>query len=360
MVLWSYMKQTWKKILIVGILAAGLVAVWYVGGGLTRPSSETENQPSTEGGALPSPEERNIEETTETTPTASPLPKPAQSQTKPAQQSVASTGRVVFAITDDTVPIANVDSVFITLQNMSAHSPTKGWVTLNNDLRTYDLLKLKREGKLEFMFDGIIPEGTYTQLRFTVSSVVLTLNGIGQTAKLPSNTVIVPIQFSAKNKQISAVTLDFTADKAIHITNANQYIFAPVIKINTLGEIQTVQRSGSKVEFFGGYPKFASTKGMNEEGIMTNNAPGIDSLSTIEIERNIFVIVPHSIARSSLSVSPSAAMDAAIQGGYVAQVTSIHAVILDKKPSWRISGISSGRSVNIYVDGATGVVIKIE
>ncbi|GEM_PF-3758212 len=294
---------------------------------------------------------------------------PSQASVKPAGSSPdispstpqAQTGRLVFAITDDAANLNEIDSIFISIAGIAARNISTGWVSITNESQTYDLLKLKREGKLELMLDKSVPEGTYAELRFTVSPVVVVKNGLAHTAALPSSAVTMPLSLPLKTGQTVAVTLDFIADKSLHITNAKKYVFAPVIEVGVLGEIKTVQKSGTKVEFFGGLPKFSASFGMDETGAMKQFTLGIDSLSDIEIERGVFVLIPSSINRSLFKIAPSDAMDAALGGAYIMRVLSVYAGIVDNRPVWLVYGAtSSGNAVNVYVDAVTGEVVKVQ
>jgi len=273
----------------------------------------------------------------------------------------AKTGRLVFAITDDAASLNDIDSIFVSIADISIRNISTGWISVTNDQKTYDLLKLKREGKLELMFDKTIPEGTYTQLHFTVSPVVVVKNGLADTAALPSSAIDIPLSLPMRPGQTAAVTIDFIADKSLHITNAKKYIFAPVIEISVQGEIQAVQKSGTKVEFFGGLPKFSAHFGMDETGAMKQFTFGIDSLSDIEIERGIFVLIPSSVDRSLFNITPATAMDAALGSAYITRVLSVYAGIIDNQPTWLVYGTTrTGNTANVYIDAATGEVLKVQ
>ena len=289
-------------------------------------------------------------------------PKQGGESTAPSSPSTkAEMGRLILTITDDTVPIQDVSSVLFIMSSLSARNANAKWIPLSAQTYTYDLLQLKRDGKQELVFDINIPVNTYNQLSLVVDSVVIIKNGIAQTAKLPSNTVYIPISLPLRSNQIAAIALDIAADKSIHTTNTGRFIFAPVVDVNVLGEIQTVQKSGSKVEFFNGLPKFIGSYGMDEAGTMQKNSSGIDSLSHIELVGNIFVLIPHSLNRSLFTVAPNEAMNTALNGGYISQVTAMYAELLEKKPVWRINGItSSGASSTIYVNAETGSIEKVQ
>ena len=358
-----------QKILII----AGLITVTAGGYWLfqmpptTSPETDTAIGEKTETEELPS----EIQPENTQKPSGESVPQKPQSpppETKPSSQTpppVASvpskgSGRILLAITDDTVPIAEIESIYVSFNSIAARNAAGNWVPISNELRVYDLLKLKRESKLELMFDTTIPDGMYNNLRLTIDSVVIVKNGLPNTAKLPNNILYLPVSLPLRSGQTAAIMIDIMADKSIHTTAKNQLVFAPVLRIDALGEIQTVQKSGSKVEFFGGLPKYAASFGMTETGNMEQNSLGIDSLSRIEIEQNIYVLTQHSIDRTLFTVSPGTAMETAKNNAYLTEISAVYGTILEKKPTWRVAGSINGSKINVFVNGTDGSVIKVE
>ena len=293
--------------------------------------------------------------------TGSPQKPPATPSSSPSPSTTQQTGKIFFTITDDSVPLDAISSLSIAITNISARKSNSQWVAISNARHVYDLLQLKRDGKLELVRELLIPADTYDLLSLTIESVVLTKNGIAQIAKLPSKIVYLPFSLPLRPGQTAAISLDVLADKSLHVSTAGEHIFAPVIRVDVLGEIQHTQKSGSKIEFFGGLPKFASSYGMDEIGVMRKNSLGIDSLSHIEITRDIFVLIPQTLNRSLFTVAPADAMDTALQGGYIVHVQAVYAVMLDKKPMWRVQGITSTGSIaSVYINAETGSIQKVE
>lgn len=340
-------KNTFFIIVLVVIVLAGIAFVF-----LDTP--ENKEQASTE-------EEKTISNGETSKPPSSSPSTPSSTTPPPSASTNSETGRLLFAITDDTLPINDVSSVFFTMSSLTARNSKGKWITISNTKHTYDLLQLKRDGKQELVLDTTIPIGTYDQLSFVVDSVVMVKNGIAQTAKLPASTIYVPLSLPLRSNQTAAILLDIVADKSLHVINTGQLVFAPVFEINTLGEIQTVQKSGSKVEFFSGLPKFAGSYGMDETGTIRKDSLGIDSLSHIELVGDIFVLIPQSLDRSLFTISPSEAIHTAVNGNYISQVAAIYAELFEKKPVWRVQGIiGNGTAVSVYVNAKTGSIEKVQ
>ena len=53
-------------------------------------------------------------------------------------------GKVVFGVTDVAEDMSGVSSVFVTVNKVEIHSAAKGWVTVSNETKQYDLLVLKQ------------------------------------------------------------------------------------------------------------------------------------------------------------------------------------------------------------------------
>lgn len=367
------MNSSYKTLIVLGIFLIIVSGGYLI---LRTPSTtpESESHPQSEQNKNPEeqpmPEPLPANEPTSPPSSEKPLttsptggtftPPPASSQKPSSSSQTQRTSRLLLTITDDAVAITDIDSIFMSTTNIEARNANNQWISVTDQLRTYDLLKLKRESKMELMLDTIIPEGTYNQLRIKIESVVVIKNGLANTVRLPSNTVILPFSLPLRTGQTAALMLDIQADKSLHISADNQYIFAPVIHMDALGEIQIVQKSSSKVEFFGGLPKYAASFGMIETGAMQQNSLGIDSLSRIEIENNVFILTPHSLDRSIFTVTPGSAMETAKNSAYLTQITAVYATLLEKRPTWRISGTLNGRSINVYVDGINGSMVKAE
>jgi len=77
----------------------------------------------------------------ETSPPApEPAPEPSPSPLPPPQPTE---GRVVFAVTDAAAGLENIDGIIVTTKEVRVQSAAKGWVTVSEETKSFDLLKLK-------------------------------------------------------------------------------------------------------------------------------------------------------------------------------------------------------------------------
>lgn len=183
-----------------------------------------------------------------------------------SQQNTIENGRAVFLITDAAADMGTVTSVKITVDSVSAHSQTEGWVTVSSTPKTYDLLQLKAEGSKVLLADVTLKDGDYEQVRLDVSKVVVTDAQGEHEAKLPSGELKIVGNFSVKPNMTAAVTFDFIADESLHITGNGKYIFAPVVQLETHENADVEIKADSKVEIKSGNVKTNIKVGMDLDG----------------------------------------------------------------------------------------------
>lgn len=280
--------------------------------------------------------------------------------TKPVATSptASKTYPVVFAIKDAAANLGNLQSIFMTVSNVSILVPGKGWVPVVNSQLTFDLLRLKEEGAPQFLGELNLPKGTYNQIRLVIDSVVVSQNNISKTAKLPSGEMKIVTNVVVEENRSSGVVLDFKADKSLHVTGNGEYIFAPVIHLTSSRGVQ-VQKLGKKVELVGGVGDFTGNVGMDENGDTHANA-SIDPNAKVEIAKGKLVIIPRDVNQDKLIITADAAIDKAIGAKYIDRVLSVMAQNRDGKTAWRVLGVQGSVILKIYVNAETGEIMALE
>lgn len=182
------------------------------------------------------------------------------------EQATAEKGRVVFAITDAAADMQSVSSIKVTVESVKVHSEAEGWLTVSSSPKTYDLLKLKAEGKQELLADAELEEGTYDQIRLDISSVVVTDAKGEQEAKLPSGELKIQGDLVVDANSTATATFDFIADESLHMTGSGKYIMAPVVQVETREDADVEVSSSNKVEIKGGKTHTNARVGMDAEG----------------------------------------------------------------------------------------------
>ncbi len=180
----------------------------------------------------------------------------------------ANQGKVIFSVTDAAADMSGVTSVQMTVDKIEMHSAANGWVTVSNDVKTFDLLALKAQGALAAAADVNVAEGTYNQIRLHVQKVAVVKSGVEAEAKLPSNNLEVTGTFTVTHDSTTSVKLDFLADESFHITGNGKFIFAPVVKTESRTNADVSVAGDDKVVVSGGSVESDSTEGMDVDGTM--------------------------------------------------------------------------------------------
>ncbi len=197
----------------------------------------------------------------------------------------AATGRVVFAVKDAAADMKGVTSIMLTVDKVEAHSAIGGWVTASSASKQYDLLQLKQTGAAELLADAKLAVGTYDQIRLNISHVSVVASGKTQDAKLPSNVLRIVGKIVVNADQTAVVTIDFMADKSLHLTGSGQYILAPVVMLESKSGVEVDIDSDEKVTVSGGKVDDNETAGMDEMGEVKANFE-LDDKVGINIDAN--------------------------------------------------------------------------
>lgn len=144
-------------------------------------------------------------------------------------------GTLVLQITDAPGDL-NITYANITISQVQVHmsaggdnNTTAGWYTIVNESRTFDLIALTNV--TEFFGSANLSVGMYTQIRLTVESCVITVNGTEYDCKVPSEKIKLIKPFVLRANETLVLTLDFDAQESISETGSHTYLFQPVIKV---------------------------------------------------------------------------------------------------------------------------------
>ena len=175
-------------------------------------------------------------------------------------------GRVVFSATDAAAGMGTISHVWVTIDEMSIQSPTKGWITLSSQPKTIDLLELKADGRQVVLADVPVEAGTYNQLRLHISKVSVTDENGSSEARLPSGELKIVGGFTVDANQTSVALFDFIADESLHVTGNGKYVMAPVVIVSTTENAEVRTENNEIVEIRKGTPTINIKVGMRENG----------------------------------------------------------------------------------------------
>jgi len=159
-------------------------------------------------------------------------------------------GIMKLSLTDAPIDGADVTGVFITINEIQVHTPSNGWVTMEDfeGPETFNLLDLTR-GESEFLGSLELEGGKYTQIRFLLDAPE---TGAGRPLSPgcyiefedeSTEPLFVPSGSQSGFKAVGAftvpvngtveITADFDVRKSVHQTGAGspRYILRPVIRL---------------------------------------------------------------------------------------------------------------------------------
>ncbi|MFQ6084062.1 MAG: DUF4382 domain-containing protein [Candidatus Aminicenantia bacterium] len=132
-------------------------------------------------------------------------------------------------------PVEDADNIYITINQVRVQKTETGFITVSETSRTYDLLKLRE--KQELLLDTSMDEGMYTQIRLSISSGEIVIEGESHQMVVPSEEVKIPIVFEIKGEEKTKIVLDFEAEHSILVTGTGVtkiYILRPVIRVESV------------------------------------------------------------------------------------------------------------------------------
>jgi len=149
---------------------------------------------------------------------------------------------------------AGYDEVNIVVTRVEVHNSNDGWIVINNNTATYDLLLL-RNGASVVLGDHPLDAGQYTQIRLIIgtgSNVVV--NGVAYPLEIPSGQqtgIKLNHAFVIEDGLLYELLLDFDAERSIVVTGNGQYKLKPVIRVTPVvisgtisGKINPVSAAG--------------------------------------------------------------------------------------------------------------------
>jgi hypothetical protein len=163
---------------------------------------------------------------------------------------VSNVGRFSIEVFDSPPPV-DLDSINLTIEEISVHSTSDGWVTISEPDTMVDFLGLIN-GVTAVLFDGVLPVGHYTQMRFILSDTnQITIDGESYPLFVPSGSqsgVKLHLGFDIVEDEMIEILIDFDAGKSI-VWNPQKYILNPSFK--AFKKVISVRLSGSVANTLG-------------------------------------------------------------------------------------------------------------
>jgi len=169
--------------------------------------------------------------------------------------------------------MGSVTSIGVIVSSVSVHSAGSGWITVSSVPQAFDLMQLRSSGAQSLLADANLTSGKYDQIRLEISSVTVTDSSGSHTAKLPSGDLTIKGEFNVAANSTTSLSLDFLADKSLHVTGNGMYILAPVVHLQGKegSDIQIDASAKDNVKVRGGSARIDIQVGMDEKGEVGEN-----------------------------------------------------------------------------------------
>ena len=270
-------------------------------------------------------------------------------------------GNVVLAITDAATGFDAVESLILSVSEVRLHSRTKGWITISEEKKQFDLLKLKESSTLGLLAEGNADAGSYDQIRLTLQKILIVSGGKTNEAKLPSNDLKITGELTVQEGKTSTVLMDFLADKSLHMTGSGKFIFAPVVTLETRKDAEAHVISDTSVKIEGGEITAHFTAGTDENGD-TRSDFVLDAHINLEIIGDTIKVVTKEEEKGDAEIKVTAkdAINIATRGKYLDSALSVKLTDKNNKKVWRVSGFKTLEVTIVYIDVTSGTVISVE
>jgi hypothetical protein len=124
---------------------------------------------------------------------------------------------------------ANIDHIWVTIANLETHEQGGPWITIDAHPPMFDLKLI--EGIEQVLTSQSLFKGTYTQIRFDVTSVVIQNGSLKYDAILPSDKIRLVETFKIFTGETTRIVIDFNASKSVIFNGAGEYAYKPVIHL---------------------------------------------------------------------------------------------------------------------------------
>ena len=191
-------------------------------------------------------------------------------------------GTIDVSFTDATAEMKNISEVSMKVDKVELYSATRGWVTVSSNSAEYKLLELKARGENKIYDSKKVAVDNYTKTRVTLGTVIVTTKDSGnKVAATPSKVFTADARVIVKADSNTSLKLDVLADKSLHTTTDAEYVFAPVINVESRSNATVSTSASGIVTISGGTVDTSSDFGMDIDG---NVKMGFELNSSIKLD----------------------------------------------------------------------------
>jgi len=143
------------------------------------------------------------------------------------------TGTLALKLTDAPTDL-NIEKAVVTISEIAVHKAgasenESSWTTVVAEPQVFDLITLVNVSTV--LGEQDLGIGDYTQIRLSIDSAVVTIDGKDYPLEVPSDKLKLTKGFSIEEGKTTTLTLDFDAKESIKDSGSGDYKLTPVIKI---------------------------------------------------------------------------------------------------------------------------------
>jgi len=225
-------------------------------------------------------------------------------------------GEVVVSFTDETAQIENVSEIRMTVDKVELYSETKGWVEIDSSDVEYELLALKASGESHVYATAEVAADAYSRAKVTLKqAIVEEVDGSMEAATLVATEIEMPASTRVEEGSTASVHLDVLADQSLHVTTEGEYVFAPVIAVETRSGADVTVASNGVVSLSGGVVDTNTTFGTDIDGSVKANFR-LDANTKIELDSDVLQIMgaPDASTNVDANIDTTIDVDGALDG----------------------------------------------
>ncbi|MEX2599506.1 MAG: DUF4382 domain-containing protein [Dehalococcoidia bacterium] len=161
-------------------------------------------------------------------------------------------GQAVFSVSDAAADMGAVSDIELTVDGLRVRNESGAWVDVDVEQETFMLLELRDAAAAGLLADAELDAGTYDRLELQVSNATVIDNEGEHEARIPNNTLELEGMLEVEADSTASADFDFLADQSLHMTSDGEYVFAPVIQLETRSGADVTVDSSNVVQVSGG------------------------------------------------------------------------------------------------------------
>ena len=209
------------------------------------------------------------------------------------QQASANSGTIVLSFSNSQELAEAISSATLHIDRIELWSDDRGWEKLEDQELSFNLGELQEHKQAVLALETRVPAYQYDRIRVGVSELTLeTTEGTTTQAFLLTNLTSFDGAFVIRPKETTSIQLDLQADYSIRTTTNNDYVFIPVVKLESRSGTTITVDDKNFVTAEGGTIDINQTYGTDATGATRKNYRIPNSVQFVENNGSISLIEP--------------------------------------------------------------------